>query len=193
MSVALIALSIRPSEHHWTHVDAGLCANDHTAGPGGCQARCKVGYIPFSNGSARLSLFLSLFTFAPPQGLVFLLVSFLFRLHSKFVLREFYLGFVGSHSRGFADEAFRLVETHSPCGVLHVFRRTVFRGQPIFIEQTPGLMARLGDAFKLHIIDSVLDCCNVVYVGYSPLCCVWCHYSLLSYPATCVHYFPSVV
>ena len=128
--------------------------------------------MPFSNGSARLPLFLSLFTFAPPQGLVFLLVSFLFCLHSKFVLREFYLGFVGSHSRGFADEAFRLVETHSRCGVLHVFRRTVFRGQPIFIEQTPGLMARLGDAFKLHIIDSVLDCCNVVYVGYSPLCCV---------------------
>ena len=26
MSVALIALSIRPSEHHWTHVDAGLYA-----------------------------------------------------------------------------------------------------------------------------------------------------------------------
>ena len=49
-------------------------------------------------------------------------------------VREFYLDFRFPHSRGFANETFRLVETYFLCGVLHILRRAVFRGQSIFIE-----------------------------------------------------------
>ena len=161
--------------------------------------------MPVSNRSVwRTSVItvLELIYIRTAAGLGALVGELFFFLRSKFVYVNFpWISFRFPHSGGFANETFRLVETYSFCGVVHILRRAVFRGQSIFIEQTEGYVASLGNAFKLNfrvasiLICSFLDCCNVVYVRnyrYPPLlvCHVVYRYFFLSYPVTCLYYIP---